>query len=91
MVWAQARNSASASLAPLVPMSPRCICIGTTQTDVMQLQMRVEAPLCPRGLQQLAVVAAAHTATTCKLIYESASGAPFWQLQHLSSPSVSLH
>ena len=87
MVWIRTRNSALAGLAPLVGVCPCGIHIETiTQTDVMPFHTRVEDPLCPRGLHQLAVVTAVHTAATS--LYESASGAPFLQLHHLSFPSA---
>ena len=58
MVWIRARNSALAGLAPLVCVSPRGICIETTQTDLILSHTCVENPLCPRGLHQFAVVTA---------------------------------
>ena len=86
MVWTQDRNSASAGLAPLMCMSPCGIHIEAIHTDVMLSHTHVEDPLCPRGLQHFAVVTAVPTATTS--LYESDSGAPFPQLQHLSFPSA---
>ena len=86
MLCVPARNSASAGLAPLVCVSPRDIHIETVHTDVMPVHTHVEDLLCPRGLWQFTVVTAVHAATTS--VYESASGAPFLQLQHLSFPSA---
>ena len=47
MVWTRVCNSLSAGLAPLVRVSPRGICIETTQTDLILSHTRVENPLCP--------------------------------------------
>ena len=46
MVWARARSSALAGLAPLVRVSPCRIHIGTTQTDIMPLHTRVDSIHC---------------------------------------------
>ena len=85
MVWTRDRNSASAGVAPFVCVSPRGIRTGT-------IHRRHAVTCASRGSAvssrstPIAVVTAAHTATTS--LYEGVSGVPFLQLQHLSFPSA---